>query len=63
MFAAVETTSSSVVRVLQLLSERPKIQERLREELIEADLSGDFPLARLEELPFLNAVCQEMLRL
>lgn len=52
-----------MVRVLQLLSERPKIQERLREELIEADLSGDFPLARLEELPFLNAVCQEMLRL
>lgn len=62
-FAAVETTSSSVTRVLQLLSERPEMQARLRKELVEANLSNDLPLARLEELPYLNAICQEMLRL
>ncbi|KAH9944870.1 cytochrome P450, partial [Amylocystis lapponica] len=46
LFTAMDTTSNMLSRILQLLSERPDVQEKLR-----------------QELPFLDAVCRETLRM
>ncbi|KAJ2922915.1 hypothetical protein H1R20_g14187, partial [Candolleomyces eurysporus] len=63
-FAAMDTTSNALSRVLQLLSENPDIQTRLREEIREArQLHGDLQYDELVALPLLDAVCRETLRL
>ncbi|KIK57108.1 hypothetical protein GYMLUDRAFT_774192 [Collybiopsis luxurians FD-317 M1] len=66
IFAAMDTTSSAMSRVLHLLSKHPEVQDKLRNELIETrrqnggrDLSYD----ELVSLPYLDAVCRETLRL
>jgi len=63
-FAAMDTTSSALARILHLLAQHPEIQENLRREVLEAhngreELSYD----ELVELPYLDAVCRETLRL
>jgi cytochrome P450 len=60
-----DTTSNALSRVLQLLSENPDIQTRLREEIREArQLHGaDLQYDELVALPLLDAVCRETLRL
>ena len=65
MFAGTDTTSNALGRVLQMLAEHPEAQSRLREELAGArDYHGqDIPYDRLVELPFLDAICRETLRL
>ena len=64
MFAATDTTSSALGRTMQLLAEHPDVQEKLRAEVLDArDSDEDIPYDRLMELPLLDAVCRETLRL
>ena len=62
-----ETTSSAITWVLYLLTQHPKMQATLREEIRSklpspSDLTPPSP-AEVEALPYLNAVCNETLRL
>ncbi|KAH7874006.1 cytochrome P450 [Lentinula edodes] len=66
IFAAMDTTSSAMSRLLHILSKHPDVQDRLRRELLEIkrqkngqDLSYD----ELNSLPYLDAICRETLRL
>ncbi|KAJ3805664.1 cytochrome P450 [Lentinula lateritia] len=66
IFAAMDTTSSAMARLLHLLSGHPEAQNKLRQELIEAKRAKDgqdFSYEELTALPFLDAVCRETLRL
>ncbi|KAJ3517338.1 hypothetical protein NLJ89_g559 [Agrocybe chaxingu] len=65
-FAATDTTSSALARILDLLSKNQDIQDKLRNELREARLglhSGVLPYDELVSLPYLDAICRETLRL
>ncbi|KAI0028312.1 cytochrome P450 [Vararia minispora EC-137] len=62
--AATGTTATSLARILYLLALRPDVQGRLREELTQAcDAKGEIGHDDLVNLPFLEAVCRETLRL
>lgn len=66
IFAALDTTSGAISRTLQLLSTHPLIQDRLRNEITEAQLmrgGEDLDFDMLDGLPYLDAVCAEVLRL
>nr|BAK09502.1 cytochrome P450 [Postia placenta] len=63
VFAAVDTTSNTVARILHILSERPHVQDKLRQEILAAGAHNKFSYDELNKLPFLNAVCRETLRL
>ncbi|KAJ3994079.1 cytochrome P450 [Lentinula boryana] len=66
IFAAMDTTSSAMARLLQLLAQHPNAQGKLRQELIEAKRQNDghdFSYEELIALPYLDAVCRETLRL
>ncbi|KAJ7580829.1 cytochrome P450 [Mycena floridula] len=62
IFTATDTTSSALARVLHLLATHPEKQERLRQEILEL---GDEDLGHdnLVNLPYLDAICRETLRL
>ncbi|KAI0761469.1 cytochrome P450 [Trametes elegans] len=67
VLAAMDTTSNALARILHLLSEHPDVQQKLREEIIQARDDGTGRLRDLDydevmELPFLDAVCRETLR-
>ncbi|KXN87060.1 Cytochrome P450 4F8 [Leucoagaricus sp. SymC.cos] len=65
VFAAMDTTSSALSRILSLLVTHPHVQEKLRAELLEArrDNGGeDLSYDELVTLPYLDAVCRETLR-
>ncbi|KAN0127843.1 Cytochrome P450 [Lactarius tabidus] len=63
VFAATDTTSSALSRILHLLALHPNIQDTLRKELKEAcDGNEELPHDQLVSLPFLEAVCRETLR-
>ena len=59
-----DTTSSALSRALMMLSLKPEIQEKLRQELTNArrEAGGDMDYDTLQELPMLEAVCRETLR-
>ncbi|KZV72317.1 cytochrome P450 [Peniophora sp. CONT] len=61
VLAGVETTSNALCRTLYLLALHPDMQERLRGEIVHAGQNLDYDA--LMELPFLDAVCKETLRL
>lgn len=63
LFGGTDTTSNSVARILQLLAEHQDIQEKLRNELLNASNGADIPYEQLSELPYLDTVCRETLRL
>ena len=65
LLAGTDTTSNAIARILHVLAEHPEVQDKLREELLTAcDYSGqEIPYDKLVELPFLDAVCRETLRL
>ncbi|KAG6855803.1 hypothetical protein H0H87_010721, partial [Tephrocybe sp. NHM501043] len=65
VFAATDTTSNALSRTLSILATHPEVQERLRVEVTEARKvhGGDIPYDHLVELPFMDAVCRETLRL
>ena len=50
-------------RLLHLLSENPEVQERLRAEVIHARDGQDISYDALVQLPYLDAVCKETLRM
>ena len=62
--AAIETTSSTLSRIIHLLSLHLDVQDKLRKELKDAcHDSEDLTHDHLVSLPFLEAVCRETLRL
>ena len=67
ILAGMDTTANSLARVLQLLSESPDVQEKLRAEIIQAAESdavdGVLEYDKLMGLPYLEAVCRETLRM
>ncbi|THU78935.1 cytochrome P450, partial [Dendrothele bispora CBS 962.96] len=64
VFAAMDTTSSALARVLDLLSTRPDVQAKLRQEILQARKGNeDIPYDVLVSLPYLDAICRETLRL
>ncbi|KAI5892471.1 cytochrome P450 [Schizophyllum commune H4-8] len=65
VFAAMDTTSSALVRILHLLSTHTDVQDRIRAEIRAAKREHGSVLAydQLEALPYLDAVCRETLRL
>ncbi|KAH9941249.1 cytochrome P450 [Epithele typhae] len=64
VFAATDTTSSALSRILYLLARNPDVQTKLRAEIVEARRDGkDLNFDDLFELPYLEAVCRETLRL
>ncbi|KZT73293.1 cytochrome P450 [Daedalea quercina L-15889] len=60
---ATDTTSNTLARILELLAEHPNMQHRLRAETIEAWQDGDVSYGRLMQLPLLDAVYRETVRL
>lgn len=59
-----ETTSGALARILHKLAECQDVQEKLRQEIINA--RGDeenIPYDKLVSLPYLDALCRESLRL
>ena len=66
IFAATDTTSSAISRIVHTLALHPDAQEKLRKELKEAHEANDseeLPHDQLVSLPYLEAVCRETLRL
>ena len=63
IFAATDTTSNSLAQILQLLAQRPDTQDKLREEIIQASSGKDIPYDQLVDLPYLDSVCRETMRL
>ncbi|KAF7768274.1 hypothetical protein Agabi119p4_7517 [Agaricus bisporus var. burnettii] len=64
-FAAMDTTSSALARILYLLAEHQDVQDKLRSELLRAkeDNHGqELSYDQLMDLPYLEAVCRETLR-
>ncbi|KAG7092971.1 hypothetical protein E1B28_009272 [Marasmius oreades] len=62
IFAAMDTTSSALSRILLLLASHPEVQAKLREELNDAFQDGDIPYDQLVSLPYLDAIARETLR-
>ena len=58
-----ETTSGTLSRILLLLAGHQDVQKRLREELLEARASEGIPYDDLDDLPLLDSICRETLRL
>lgn len=64
VFAATDTTSNTLARILQSLAEHSDVQSKLREELLHAGAdTGDLSYDDLMKLPLLDAICRETLRL
>ena len=64
LFAGHDTTTSSLSRILYILSMRQDIQTKVREEVTAARREyGDLDYDTLMNLPLLDAVCRETLRL
>ena len=65
-FAATDTTSNALCKILEVLSNNQQAQDNLRQELINAKSeNGGDPLTydQLVQLPYLDAVCRETLRM
>ena len=63
IFAAMDTTSNALAVILDLLAQHPEVQDKLRQEIIEASKGEDMGYDTLVSLPYLDAVCRETLRL
>ncbi len=60
-----DTTSNALSIIIHLLVQHQDVQNKLREEVraASAACSGDIPYDELVELPYLDAICRETLRL
>lgn len=59
-----DTTSGALAHTLQLLAEHPDVQDKMRAEIVQALGGGqEIPYDTLVDLPYLDAVCRETLRL
>ncbi|KAF9238635.1 cytochrome P450 [Melanogaster broomeanus] len=64
VFVATDTTSGALSRTLLTLAQHPEAQDRLREEIKQAKADkGNLSYDDLVNLPYLDAVCRETLRL
>ncbi|XP_016924301.2 probable cytochrome P450 311a1 [Drosophila suzukii] len=63
VFAGVDTTTAAMSFVLYALAKYPETQSRLREELQGLSVDGSSDLDTLNELPYLEAVIKEVLRM
>jgi len=64
VFAATDTTSSALSRILHILAQHPDVQEKLRQEIRSAQQEGvDLSYDQLMSLQYLDAICRETLRL
>ena len=65
-FAATDTTSGALSRIIHLLALHKDVQAKLRQEILEAKQESrgeDLSYDTLVSLPYLDAVCRETLRL
>ncbi|KZT73889.1 cytochrome P450 [Daedalea quercina L-15889] len=62
IFAAMDTTSNSLSRVLHLLAQNPDVQDKLRQELLAAGAADVMAYDDLNHLRLLDSVCRETLR-
>jgi len=63
-FAAMDTTSSALARIIHLLSTHQDVQSKVRQEIVDArNRYGNVGYDELVTLPYLDAVCRETLRL
>ncbi|KAI0357063.1 cytochrome P450 [Trametes cingulata] len=65
VFGTTDTTSTSLVAILECLAEHPQAQEKLRGEIVNAKSlheGGEIPYDTVMSLPYLDAVCKESLR-
>ena len=62
-FAGTDTTTSGLTQVIDLLTQCPEAQEKLRAEINAARDGEDLSYDALMSLPYLDAVCRETLRL
>ncbi|KAF8805234.1 cytochrome P450 [Phlegmacium glaucopus] len=63
-FAAMDTTSGALARILHLLATHQDVQSKLRQEIVDArNRHGNLEYDELTALPYLDAVCRETLRL
>lgn len=60
-----DTTSNALSRILHLLALHQDVQDKLREELVRAieEMDGDLQYDQLSNLPCMDAICRETLRL
>ncbi|KAF9064445.1 cytochrome P450 [Rhodocollybia butyracea] len=66
IFAAMDTTSNGMSRILHLLSSHQDVQDKMRQEIIEVRKNRPGERLSYDELvalPYLDAVCRETLRL
>ncbi|EIW57464.1 cytochrome P450 [Trametes versicolor FP-101664 SS1] len=65
ILAGVDTTSNALARILHLLALHPDVQDKLRAELVEAQAQyGEkMPYNELSQLPYMDAVCRETMRI
>lgn len=65
LIAGMDTTANTLAHILDLLSQHQDVQEKLRAEILCAvETDGESPdFDRLMDLPYLEAVCRESLRL
>lgn len=64
IFAAMDTTSNALSRILQLLATNQGVQSNLRDVVSQSGAGrGDIIYEELNKLPLLDAVCRETLRL
>ena len=64
IFAGHDTTTHAACRVFDQLALNPEVQTKLREEVTTARRAeGDLDYDTLMNLPYLDAVCRETLRL
>jgi len=62
ILAAMDTTSNTLARILHLLALNPDVQTKLRREIVEARNGEDLLYNRLMEIPFLDAILRETMR-
>ncbi|EJF59817.1 cytochrome P450 [Dichomitus squalens LYAD-421 SS1] len=63
ILAGMDTTSTALSITLTILSQHPEVQEKLRNEILEASKGEPLEYDALVSLPYLDAVCRETLRL
>ena len=64
LFAGTDTTSTVLTTILSLLAKREDLQDKLRDELVEARryYGEEVPYDELSALPLLDAIIRETLR-
>ena len=61
IFAAMDTTSNALSRLLVVLAQNHEVQDKLREEVVRSGENLNYDM--ITGLPYLDAICRETLRL